>query len=269
MMGGVHWLRGWREEWSRWKRTGASTRRPSPAPCPHEVLWGGGEAGGLAFPRHSGAPSTFSGPMAKQRASCPLWDGEIEAQRGRRRDPEPHSKTCQPTSPPAPTQTDRHPLSSLCLSPHPVECCAVHTPRSRVWCQCPLTSSWPGARSPAGRGANSGDRALLPAPGAVTSKFTRFQSHLLGREPGFLTQPRGLPRVPGGAGGTTCRPRHHLAPLKDARQPHTLGVCAPASRGTCWPCAAGLKGQGKGALPIGRLYSPALLPGRSPEAPIG
>lgn len=46
--------------------------------------------------------------------------------------------------------------------------------------------------------------------GAITAKFSSFQSHLPGRKPGFLTQP-GLPRAPGSTGGPACRPSRHLA----------------------------------------------------------
>lgn len=131
-MGGAHWLRGWRGEWSRWKRTGASTPGPSPAPYPREVLWGGREAGGLAFTTHSGAPRTFSGPMAKQRASCSLWNEEIESQRGRMLDSEPHSKTCRPVSP-APTQTDRHTPPLLFVPvPSPPWSVVLPTPHGHV-----------------------------------------------------------------------------------------------------------------------------------------
>ena len=119
-----------------------------------------------------------------------------------------------------------------------------HSPQAGAWWPCLRASSPPRARGPRGPslgGTNSGNGALLPASGAVTSEFTRFQSHLLGREPRFLTQPLGLPRAADGEGGTTCRPSRHLAPLKDTRQLHIWGVFAPASLGTCWPCALGLK----------------------------
>lgn len=139
-------------------------------------------------------------------------NGEIEPQRGRVQDPEPHSQACQPTSP-TPTETHRHTQTHVCAHTHtetqtfsslclPPCCgrCAVHTPQAGARCWCPLTSSLPGARGCHGRACrwtNSGDGALLSAPEAVTSEFTRFQSHLLGREPRFLTQPLGLPRACG------------------------------------------------------------------------
>lgn len=100
---------------------------------------------------------------------------QVAAQRGGVRGPEPHSKACRPNplGCPVPAPSPQAGARLCLLAPSP--------PRAR------------GPRGPAPGGTESGDGALLPAPGAVTSEFTRLQSHLPGREPRPLTQPLGLP----------------------------------------------------------------------------
>lgn len=88
-------------------------------------------------------------------------------------------------------------------------------------------------------GTNSGD-GVLQASRAVTSKLTRFQSHLPGREPRLLTQPLS-------PWSFWQRGRHHLlakqpsGPAQGHWQLHTLGIFAPASLGMCWLGASRLK----------------------------
>lgn len=118
-----------------------------------------------------------------------------------------------------------HPLLWAQCCPHPPGRClalgsSCTVPTWSVWS--PMTEAWEQTGS-----------------GAITAKFSSFQSHLPGRKPGFLTQPS-LPRAPGGAGGPACWPSCHLA-AQGHPAASTSVLFAAASLGTCWPQASGLK----------------------------
>lgn len=135
------------------------------------------------------------------------------AQRGRVPNPEPHSRARQPKSPGHPpsrarahTHKDARARAPLC--PPPAVSTVLSPPSDRYPvlgspCTIPARSTWSPVTKAWGR-ADSG---------AVKSDFTRFQSHLLGREPRCLTQ------------------------LRASRELLAAHAAPPAGRAAIWPCS--------------------------------
>lgn len=144
---------------------------------------------------------SFLSPMAKGRCCFPFPGREVTSSSERQRAGPAAAGQCPGLLPPASP-----------LTPHS-ESARRQVRGALISLHCPCQKHAASSGQACG-GTNSGDRAVLQAPRAVTSKLTRFQSHLPGGEPRLLTQPLN-PGAPGSMGGTTCWPGNHLAPLKD------------------------------------------------------